>query len=185
MWTRQHVLRAPDGDRDRRPSGRVNGNHRGGFRRSTGGIDRRRSAYDFTATTTGGREIALSELRGSVVLLEFWVSWCIPCKASMPHINALWEAYHDQGFVVLAVSTDARAEDTVDDLAKNGFTGLACLWEPGGRSTRISSGYQVDWIPRSILVDRTGIVRYNGHPMDLEAAFVETLLAELAPEPPQ
>ncbi|MCX6100928.1 MAG: redoxin domain-containing protein [Candidatus Bipolaricaulota bacterium] len=139
-------------------------------------------AYDFTAPTTDGREITLSELCGSVVLIEFWGSWCIPCKTSMPHINALWEAYHDQGLVVLAVSTDTRAEDAVDYLAKNGFTGLTCLWEPGGKSTRIKLLYQVDWIPRSIIVDRTGIVRYNGHPMDLEAAFVEALLAESMPE---
>jgi peroxiredoxin len=135
-------------------------------------------AYDFAAPTTDGREIKLSELRGSVVLIEFWGSWCIPCKTSMPHIYALWEAYHDQGLVVLAVSTDPRAEDAVEYLAKNGFSGLTCLWEPGGRSTRIKHLYQVDWIPRSIIVDRTGIVRYNGHPMDLAAEFLETLLDE-------
>jgi peroxiredoxin len=137
-----------------------------------------RRAYDFTALTTDGREITLSGLRGSVVLIEFWGSWCIPCKTSMPHINALWETYHDQGLVVLAVSTDTRAEDAVEYLAKNGFTGLTCLWEPGGKSTRIKLLYKVDWIPRSVIVDRTGIVRYNGHPMDLTAAFVEALLAE-------
>jgi peroxiredoxin len=134
-------------------------------------------AYDFTAPTTDGREITLHELRGQVVLIEFWGSWCIPCKTSMPHINALWEAYHDQGFVVLAVSTDDRAEDAVQYLAKNGFTGLTCLWEPGGKSTRIKLMYGVDWIPRSIVVDKAGIVRYNGHPIDLGATFVETLLA--------
>jgi len=143
-----------------------------------------RRAYDFTAPTTDGREITLSELRGSVVLIEFWGSWCIPCKASMPHINAFWEAYHDQGFVVLAVSTDDRAEDAVQYLAKNGFTGLTCIWEPGGKSTRIKLMYGVDWIPRSIVVDKSGIVRYNGHPMDLVGSFLETLLAELAPQTP-
>jgi thiol-disulfide isomerase/thioredoxin len=140
-----------------------------------------RRAYDFTAPPTDGGHITLSELRGSIVLIEFWGSWCIPCKASMPHINALWEAYHDQGLVVLAVSTDDRAEDAVQYLATSGFTGLTCIWEPGGKSTRIKLLYQVDWIPRSIVVDREGIVRYNGHPMDLEATFVEALLAEPAP----
>jgi thiol-disulfide isomerase/thioredoxin len=141
-------------------------------------------AYDFTAPTTDGREITLSELRGQVVLIEFWGSWCIPCKTSMPHINAFWEAYHDQGFVVLAVSTDDRAENAVQYLAKNGFTGLTGIWEPGGKSTRIKLLYQVDWIPRSIVIDKVGIVRYNGHPIDLEGSFLETLLAESASEPP-
>jgi peroxiredoxin len=143
-----------------------------------------RRAYDFTAPTTDGREITLSELRGQVVLIEFWGSWCIPCKTSMPHINAFWEAYHDQGFVVLAVSTDVRAEDAVQYLAKNGFTGLTCLWEPGGKSTRIKLMYGVDWIPRSIVVDKAGIVRYNGHPTYLMGSFLETLLAEPASETP-
>lgn len=135
-------------------------------------------AYDFTALSTDGQEITLSEFRGDVVLIEFWGSWCKPCKESMPHINAFWEAYHDQGFVVLAVSTDAQAEEAVTYLATNEFTGLICIWEPGGKSTRIKLMYDVDWIPRSVVVDKTGIVRYNGHPMDLDADFIETLLAE-------
>jgi thiol-disulfide isomerase/thioredoxin len=138
-------------------------------------------AYDFTAPTTDGGEITLSELRGQVVLIEFWGSWCKPCKASMPHINALWEAYHDTGLVVLAISTDTKAEDAVAYLEANDFTGLTCIWEPGGKSTRIKVMYEVDWIPRSVVVDRGGIVRYNGHPMELEARFLEVLLAEPSP----
>jgi len=134
--------------------------------------------YDFTATSTDGYEVTLSELRGDVVLIEFWGSWCTPCKLSMPHINAFWETYHEQGFVVLAISTDAEAEDPVAYLTTNGFTGLICIWEPGGKKTRIKQLYEVDWIPRSVVVDRTGIVRYNGHPMDLEADVIEALLAE-------
>ena len=135
-------------------------------------------AYDFTAVSTDGREIALSEFRGGVVLIEFWGSWCTPCKQTMPHINALWETFHEQGLVVLAISTDAKAEDAVSYLAANDFTGLICIWEPGGKKTRIKELYEVDWIPRSVVDDKTGIVRYNGYPTDVKADFIEALLSE-------
>ncbi|MDD5220423.1 MAG: redoxin domain-containing protein [Candidatus Bipolaricaulis sp.] len=135
-------------------------------------------AYDFTAVSTDGREITLSEFRGGVVLIEFWGSWCIPCKESMPHINALWETFHEQGLVVLAISTDTKAEDAVSYLAANDFGDLICIWEPGGKKTRIKELYEVDWIPRSVVVDKSGIVRYNGYPTDVKAEFIEALLSE-------
>lgn len=138
-------------------------------------------AFDFTAQTTRGTTVTLSELRGQVVMIEFWGSWCVPCRQSMPHIYALWEAYHEEGLIVLAVSTDEQASESVAYLEANGYTDLVCIWEPGGRSTRIKLLYEVDWIPRTILVDRAGIVRYNGHPMDLTEAFVEAILAVPAP----
>ncbi|MEW5826234.1 MAG: redoxin domain-containing protein [Candidatus Bipolaricaulota bacterium] len=138
-------------------------------------------AFDFTAQTTGGATVTLSELRGQVVLIEFSGSWCVPCRQSMPHIYALWGAYHDEGLIVLAVSTDEQAGESVAYLEANGHTDLTCIWEPGGRSTRIKLLYQVDWIPRTILVDRAGIVRYNGHPMDLTESLVETVLTTPAP----
>jgi len=138
-------------------------------------------AYGFDARTTDGRDIALQSLRGHVVLIEFWGSWCKPCKESMPHINALWEAYHNDGLEVLAVSTDDNPEDPIRFLQTNGFEGLTCIWEPGGKSTRIKQLYGVDWIPRSVVVDRVGIVRFNGHPTKLESGFIQELLAERAP----
>jgi peroxiredoxin len=135
-------------------------------------------AIAFTATSTDGQEIVLSELRGQVVLIEFWGSWCTPCRQSMPHINELWEEFHEQGLVVLAVSTDASASESVQYLEANGFDGLICLWEAGKKQTRIKVMYNVEWIPRSIVIDKQGIIRYNGHPMELEASFIATLIGE-------
>ena len=135
-------------------------------------------AYNFEARTTDGRDVSLRSLRGRVVLIEFWGSWCRPCKQSMPHINALWEAHHDEGLDVLAVSTDENPEDPIRFLQENGFEGLTCIWEPGGKKTRIKQLYGVDWIPRSIVVDRAGTVRFNEHPTKLEGGFIEQLLVE-------
>jgi len=138
-------------------------------------------AFDFTAATTDGSEVTLSDLRGDVVLIEFWGSWCKPCKQSMPHVYGLWEQFNEAGFVVLAVSTDEAPEDPIRFLRDNGFEDLICIWEPGGKQTRIKVMYGVAWVPRSIVVDRAGIVRYNGHPMDLGASVIAGLLAEATP----
>lgn len=135
-------------------------------------------AYDFTAPTTDGGDVTLSDLRGQVVLIEFWGSWCIPCKESMPHINDLWEDFHEEGLVVLAVSTDEDPLDSIQFLESNGFGGLICIWEPGEKNTRIKLLYEVTWIPRSVVVDKQGIVRYNGLPTELEASVIAALLAE-------
>jgi len=135
-------------------------------------------AYDFIAPTTAGGEVTLGGLRGQVVLIEFWGSWCKPCRESMPHINSLWEKYHEIGLVVLAVSTDEDPNDPVEYLENMGFGGLICIWEPGVKQTRVKVMYDVEWIPRSIVVDKEGIIRYNGHPMDLAAGFIASLLAE-------
>ena len=135
-------------------------------------------AFDFAATSTDGQQIALSALRGQVVLIEFWGSWCIPCRESMPHINALWEQFHEQGLVVLAVSTDSSSSDSIQYLESNGFDGLICIWEPGEKQTRIKVLYDVAWIPRSVVIDKQGIIRYNGHPMQLDAGFLDALIRE-------
>ncbi|MFC2077760.1 redoxin domain-containing protein [Candidatus Bipolaricaulota bacterium] len=135
-------------------------------------------AIDFSAPTTDGATVTLSELLGRVVLIEFWGSWCTPCRESMPHINSLWEEFHEQGLVVLAVSTDATAADSTQYLEANGFYGLICIWEPGGKTTRIKVMYDVGWIPRTIVIDKQGIVRFNGHPVTLQSAFLATLIAE-------
>jgi thiol-disulfide isomerase/thioredoxin len=135
-------------------------------------------AYDFTAPTTSGASVTLSDFRGQVVLMEFWGSWCTPCRESMPHIYDLWGQFHERGLVVLAVSTDDQAADSVQFLQDNGYDELICIWEPGGKSTRLKVLYDVAWIPRSIVVDTQGIVRYNGHPMSLTSSVIEALLPE-------
>jgi len=138
-------------------------------------------APDFTAPTTDGDKITLSDLRGQVVLIEFWGSWCIPCKKSMPYIHGLLETYGADGLVVIGVSTDTQKDDAVRYLQENGYSDLICIWEPGGKSTRVKLLFNVDWIPRSIVIDRTGVIRYNGHPSDLAPSFLEAVLAEPLP----
>ncbi len=139
------------------------------------------TAPDFTAHTTDGGEITLSDYRGQVVILEFWGAWCTPCKKSMPHLQDLYDQYHDQGLVVVAVSTDQDEQDTIDYLTANGYTDFISVWEPGGKhESSITKLYKVAsplvGIPRTFLIDRQGVIRYVGHPMDLDAQLIQGLL---------
>ena len=139
------------------------------------------TAPDFTAHTTDGGEIILSDFRGSVVLLEFWGAWCSPCKASMPHLQDLYDQYAESDLVIIAVSTDGQEQDAIDFLVSHGYNDFVSVWEPGGKSgSPITQLYGVSsslvGVPRTFLLDRQGVIRYVGHPEDLSSQFVEGIL---------
>lgn len=64
------------------------------------------SAPDFTLRDVDGRDVRLSDFEGRVVVLDFWATWCVPCEAAMPHLQAIYEKYESQGLTILAVSMD-------------------------------------------------------------------------------
>ena len=145
------------------------------------GLNVGETAPAFTAQTTGGEDVSLSDFRGKVVLLDFWGAWCPPCRRSMPHLNALVAAYGPQGLVAIVVSTDPSKQDAIDFLTDRGYTGFISVWEPGGKSgSRIAQLYGVSssnvGIPRTFLIDRQGVIRYVGHPLDLPEKTIEGLL---------
>ncbi len=139
------------------------------------------TAPDFTAQTVDGKPFTLSQTRGQVVLLEFWGAWCAPCRASMPHLQALYNGYAAQGVVVVTVSTDPKEQDAIDFLAAGGYTDFINLWAPGGKSgSPITTLYGVNsllvGIPRTFVLDRQGVIRYVGHPDTLDPQLLESLL---------
>lgn len=136
-----------------------------------------KSAPYFTAYTTDGGEITLSDNRGLVVLLDFWGVWCPPCKSRMPHLKDLYDLYSSRGLVVILVSTDPDEQDTIDFLDKNNYTDFISVWEPGGKSGNpIKQLYEVKSFPYTFLLDRQGVIRYVGHPDDLSMKMIEGLL---------
>lgn len=138
------------------------------------------SAPDFTLDVLDGEKLTLSDLRGKVVLVNLWASWCPPCRAEMPALDAMYRKYRDAGFVVVAVNTtyqDAEA-DARAFVQRLGLTFPIVLDRDGATSQR----YRLQALPTSYFVGRDGLIRdiVIGGPMSetLIASKVEALLNE-------
>ena len=110
----------------------------------------------FTLEALSGPPVGLQSLHGQVVLINFWATWCGPCKLEMPHIQALHEQYRHQGLRVLAVSTDHIEGKVAPFIERQGFT-FPVLFADG----TIEAAYQVRGIPSLFLIDRQGAIRYR------------------------
>jgi cytochrome c biogenesis protein CcmG, thiol:disulfide interchange protein DsbE len=114
-------------------------------------------APDFELTASDGKNVRLSDLRGKVVLLNFWATWCPPCKAEMPDLNALQRKYGaDRDFVVLGVNDEESAADVVAFAEREGIA-FPLLLDPDGRV--IEKIFNIRYLPTSMIIDRDGNVR--------------------------
>lgn len=114
-------------------------------------------APDFELETLDGETVSLSDFRGQAVLLNLWATWCPPCRAEMPAIEATYLDYAKQGFVVLAVNaTNQDDRRKIDEfIAQQGLTFPVLLDWDG----RVSQLYQLRSLPTSFFIDREGIIR--------------------------
>jgi len=117
-------------------------------------------APDFTLPDLAGESVTLSQYRGKVVFLNFWASWCPPCRAEMPSMERLYEVYAGDDFVLLAVNIEQDAAAVRDFLRKNPHTFPVLL----DLETTAQRLYGVDRFPETFLIDRQGRVveRYIG-----------------------
>ena len=111
-------------------------------------------APDFTFTTFDGETMALSDLRGNVVVLNFWASWCAPCRVEAPDLQATWEAYQDKNVVFLGV---AYADNGPRSLAYIDEFNITYLNAPD-LGTRISETYNIQGVPETFIIDQNGNV---------------------------
>jgi peroxiredoxin len=113
---------------------------------------------------------SLSDQQGKVVLVNFWASWCLPCRMEMPELEALWSRYETEGLVILGINVDADARDArafLDEVPVS----FPVLWDE--RSV-VSDQYRVMALPRTVLVDRKGRVRARFEGFDSSTLTVIT-----------
>lgn len=122
-------------------------------------------ATDFTSTDINGESFTFSSLKGHYVILDFWASWCVPCRKSMPHVKSLYEKYKDKGLEVVCVASDDGAEDKWRKAVEDDATGMFHHVLSGmkqnadgsyDKSNDIGENYAVHYLPTKFLIDPEG-----------------------------
>ncbi len=114
------------------------------------------TAPDFTLKSESGENIRLEEQRGKVVMINFWASWCAPCRKEMPLLDDLYDRYKDAGFTLFGVNVEQNPEAAKKFLEDVGVS-FPILYDP---ESDVSRTYQVSAMPTTVMVDRDGEVRY-------------------------
>jgi peroxiredoxin len=115
-------------------------------------------APDFTLPDVEGRAFSLAEQKGNVVLINFWATWCAPCRRELPMFQALQNQYQDKGFRMVGISLDENNEKVVPPFLKNMGINYTNLLGDG----QIEKTYgPIEGLPTSIIVDRQGQIRYK------------------------
>lgn len=113
-------------------------------------------AHDFTLKSNDGKNVRLSDLRGQVVMLNFWASWCGPCRQEMPLLDKLYQKYSPAGFTLLGVNVEADPKEA-DHLLKEIPVSFPVLYDT---TSKVSEAYKVDAMPSSVLIDCDGNLSY-------------------------
>lgn len=112
-------------------------------------------APDFTLTDLDGNAVRLSDFRGKVVFLNFWATWCPPCRAEMPAMEELYREYRDKGVVIIGVDLGESRSSVKSFVEENGYSWTFVIDSTG----EVARDYMVTGIPSSFFIDKDGIIR--------------------------
>jgi peroxiredoxin len=137
------------------------------------------SAPDFALRSADGPNLRLSEYRGEVVMLNFWATWCGPCRQEMPQLEKIYARYEDAGFTLLGINVDGDPE-RARRMATDVGVSFPVLFDDDKTVSRL---YDIRAMPVTVLIDRDGRVReiHHGYRPGVEAKYldrVRTLLRE-------
>ena len=133
----------------------------------------REEAPDFTLKSLDGSNLRLEEYRGQVVLINFWASWCGPCRQEMPLLDRLHHRYEDTGFAVLGVNVEGEVAPAQKIVDKTNVTFPVLIDE----KQKVSEMYSLEAMPSTVVVDRDGVIRYIhlGYKPGDEEKYVEVV----------
>ena len=134
------------------------------------GDDAKRQNADFTLADLLGKAWHLRDLRGKVVLVNFWATWCPPCRKEMPDLDTLYNRFKDRGFVVLAISEEEAAK--VSPFIAEHKINYPVLLDPG---RKVNDAFIVEGIPKSFVYDRSGKMVAQSIDMRTQNQFLEML----------
>ncbi|WP_416306161.1 TlpA disulfide reductase family protein [Neptunicella sp. SCSIO 80796] len=136
-------------------------------------------ATDFTLKSQSGDNLRLAEMRGNIVLINFWASWCAPCRKELPYLEEIQQEFQDLGFTVLAVNIDedsAKANNLLSDIPVS----FPVVLDPTGKVSKL---YEVAAMPTTVFIDRDGNQRliHPGYKQGDEQKYrkiIKTLIRE-------
>jgi peroxiredoxin len=130
-------------------------------------------APDFTLKTLDGQEITLSKLRGKMVLLDFWATWCGPCRESIPHFVQIYKTYRENGFEMIGLSVDKGDDGVVRRFIESMEIPYPIVIAP----EEVVRNYKVTAIPTTFLIDKEGKIRERI--MGFNSAIAQEMTAKL------
>ncbi len=118
-------------------------------------------ALPFKAVAATGEELSLDKFKGKVVLLDFWASWCGPCRAEMPEVKRIWQKYQKENFVLIGISLDENRKAFEQYIREEGLA-WPQVYDARGTGDSVARLYSVHAIPMTYLIDQQGIIRASG-----------------------
>jgi peroxiredoxin len=122
-------------------------------------VDTNSVAPDFTLNAQGGKSVELTQFKGQVVMLNFWASWCGPCRQEMPLLDSIYKKYSKLGFTMIGVNVEPDSK-AANDWLKQTPVSFPILYDT---DSKVSKLYGVSGMPSTVIVDRKGTVRMIHH----------------------